>query len=77
MAEEAEQSGVLSERFNIDALILGIINDLDGLRNGRISVRDAMARAELAKQAMNGVRLVITAQKFLENKAIPIESGSK
>ncbi len=72
MAEVASTEGVLSERFNIDELILGIINDLDGLRNGRISVRDAMARAELAKQAMNGVRLVITAQKFLEQQAIPI-----
>lgn len=51
---------------------MGIINDLDDLRNGKISVKDAQARAELAKQAMNGVRLVINAQKFIENKAISV-----
>lgn len=35
--------------------------------------RPAQARAELAKQAMNGIRLVINAQKFLENKAISVQ----
>jgi len=72
MAEAASASGSLSQRLDIDALILGVVKDLDDLRNGKISVREAMARAELAKQAMNGVRLVITAQKFLENSAISI-----
>lgn len=71
MQSGGENLGALSERFSLDGLIMGIINDLDDLRNGRISVKDAQARAELAKQAMNGVRLVINAQKFLEVRAIP------
>ena len=77
MAEEFRESGVLSGRFSLDSLILGIIQDLDDLRNGKISVKDAQARAELAKQAMNGVRLVITAQKFLENKAISVNTPAE
>lgn len=62
--------GALTERFSLDGLILSIINDLDDLRAGKISIKDAQARAELAKQAMNGVRLVINAQRFLENRAV-------
>jgi hypothetical protein len=39
------------------------------LRQGKISVEDARVRAELAKQVMNGLRLVINAQKYLEARA--------
>ena len=72
-----QNAGVLSERFSLDGLIMGIINDLDDLRSGKISVKDAQARAELAKQAMNGVRLVINAQKFIEKQAVPIGTGTR
>jgi type III secretory pathway component EscV len=74
--QDGPKVGALSERFSLDGLIMGIINDLDDLRNGKISVKDAQARAELAKQAMNGVRLVINAQKFIENQAIPVGNSS-
>lgn len=56
----------LSDRFNLESVVLGLVSDLAELRGGRISVEDARARAELAKQVMNGVRMVINAQKFLE-----------
>lgn len=72
MQNEENKTGVLSERFSLDSLIMGIIGDLDALRNGQISVKDAAVRAELAKQAMNGVRLVVNAQKFLEGQAITL-----
>lgn len=72
MENEQDNTGQLSERFSLDKLILGIIEDLDDLRAGRISVKDAQARAELAKQAMNGVRLVVNAQRFLETRALPV-----
>jgi hypothetical protein len=62
-------SAPLSERFNLDAVIYGLASDLDALRAGQISVDDARARSELAKQIMNGVRLVINARKSLEAEA--------
>jgi hypothetical protein len=64
-----DPSSPLSERFSLDAVILGLAEDLASLRAGQISVEDARVRAELAKQLMNGVRLVINAQKFLERGA--------
>jgi hypothetical protein len=66
----------LGERFSLDGVINGLISDLEDLRGGRISVSDAKARAELAKQAMNGIRLVVTAQKFLEQGARQISALS-
>jgi len=59
----------LSDRFDLDTVIRGLAGDLEALRAGRISVEDARVRAELAKQIMNGVRLVVNAQKFLEERA--------
>jgi hypothetical protein len=59
----------LGERFNLETVIQGIADDITALRAGQISIDDARTRAELAKQFMNGVRLVINAQKYLEDRA--------
>lgn len=64
----------LAERFSLDTVILGLAADLDALRAGRISVDDAKTRAELGKQILNGVRIVMRGQQFLERRALPVPS---
>lgn len=73
MAKVASGATPLSDRFSLDAVIHGLAGDLEALRAGTISVEDARVRAEMAKQIMNGVRLVVNAQKFLEQR-IPLAS---
>ncbi len=62
----------VADRFDLDRVIVGLVKDLEDLRAGRISVDDARARADLAKQVMNGVRTVVNAQRYLEGRARPI-----
>lgn len=71
--QEATQS--LAERLNLSDLIAGLVDDLRELRAGKISVRDAHARAELARQILRGVHYVVVAQKFLEGRALPPPDG--
>lgn len=61
----------MGDRYSLDMIVRGIADDLTALRAGRISIKDAQARALLAKQYMNGVRLVINARKSLEDAARP------
>jgi len=65
--------------YSLDAIVKGIADDLIALREGRISIKDAQARALLAKQYMNGVRLVINARQSLEGnaKALPSRRGAR
>jgi hypothetical protein len=65
----------LSDRFQLDAMIDDLAQDLRDLRAGRISVRDAQARAALAKQILRGVHYVVQAQKFLADNARQIPAG--
>jgi hypothetical protein len=64
----AEQS-TMAEALNLAELITGLVGDLKDLRTGKISVREAHARAELARQVLRGVHYVVTAQKFIEGQA--------
>lgn len=75
--DEQEAPSPIEKRFSLDELILSIISDLEELRAGKITVQDARARADLAKQAMNGVRLVINAQRFLESRALSLPSQNE
>lgn len=61
-----------ADRYSLDSIVKGIADDLIALREGRISIKDAQARAELAKQYMNGVRLVMNARRSLESSAKPV-----
>lgn len=61
----------LAGRLNLGGLITGLMSDLTELRAGKISVRDAHARAELARQILRGVHYVVQAQKFLEGQVLP------
>lgn len=69
MTDVAPQT--LADGLNLADLIQGLANDLKDLRAGRISVRDARARAELARQILRGVHYVVTAQKFIAGQALP------
>ncbi|GLV21955.1 hypothetical protein TomMM35A_18080 [Sphingobium sp. TomMM35A] len=66
----------LGDRYSLDMIVKGIADDLVALRAGQISIKDAQARALLAKQYMNGVRLVINARRSLENDARPAAIGT-
>lgn len=61
--------GSISERFNLLGFTDSLITDLELLRAGKISLREAKARAELAKQVLRSVHYIVTAQKFLEGQA--------
>lgn len=67
--EGATEAQSMAEALNLGELIAGLIGDLKDLRTGRISVREAHARAELARQVLRGVHYVVTAQKFIEGQA--------
>lgn len=67
-------SAPISDGLGLQETILGLANDLQELRRGEISTQDAMARATLAKQMFNGVRMYIQASKFIEETARPIPS---
>lgn len=60
-----------ADRYSLDMIVKGIADDLIALRAGQISIKDAQARALLAKQYMNGVRLVMNARQSLEAAAKP------
>lgn len=67
----------LSDRFQLDAMIDDLAQDLRDLRAGKISVRDAQARAALAKQILRGVHYVVQAQKFLAASARQLPGGEQ
>lgn len=68
MSRASRDATPLSDRLGLEGVILGLAHDLSLLRAGQISVEDARVRAEMSKQILNGVRLVVNAQKFLEQR---------
>jgi len=66
----------VADRFSMDDVINGIAADIAELRSGAITVENARVRAELAKQYLAGVRLVVQAQKYLQENAKPIGVGT-
>ncbi|UFS65311.1 hypothetical protein LO749_01705 [Paracoccus denitrificans] len=69
MAERDYVSTPVADSLGLRNVILGLAEDLQQLRDGRISPSDALARAALAKQMFNGVRLYMQAVKTLEAAA--------
>lgn len=70
------ESAPMSESLGLRDVILGLVGDIEALRQGAISPQDALARAAVAKQVFNGVRLYVQASRFLgenapEVKALP------
>jgi hypothetical protein len=71
LGEGREVPSSLTDQFDLRSFVGGLVSDLKELRAGKISARDAHARAELARQVLRGVHYVVTAQKFLEARALP------
>ena len=59
----------LGERLRLDDVIAGLAQDLTDLRAGKISVKEARARGDLARESFRGVRLVVDAQRRIEAAA--------
>jgi len=70
------ESSPLTERFDLLGFTDSLIMDLQALRAGKISVKDAMARAEIAKQVLRSVGYVVSAQKYLSERAKPVNQLS-
>lgn len=46
-----------------------LIGDLEGLRTGRVTIQQARASAELARQIIRSMHLVVSAQRLIEDRA--------
>ncbi|MDF3606095.1 hypothetical protein PE067_08130 [Paracoccus sp. DMF-8] len=69
MAERDYVSTPVADSLGLRDIILGLAADLQQLRDGKISPTEALARAALAKQMFNGVRLYMQAVKTIEAAA--------
>lgn len=68
------EPSTMADRFNLMDFTDKLILDLEMLRAGKISIREAKARADLAKQVLRGVHYIVTAQRFIEGQALRIEA---
>lgn len=75
MAARDYESAPVADQLGIPAIISGLAGDLEQLRQGKISVNDAIARSMLAKQIFNGVRLYLNGSKMLADNARQIEQA--
>jgi len=71
MSRDYESSPV-ADSLGLRGVVLGLVGDLDALRAGSISSHDALARAAIAKQIFNGVRLFVQASRFIGDTAKPV-----
>lgn len=69
MAQRDYESAPASETLGLVDIIQGLAGDLVALREGKISVNDAIARSMLAKQIFNGVRIYLNGTKLLSEQA--------
>ena len=74
MATRDYESAPVSEQLGLTSIIGGLVSDLEELREGKISVNDAMARSMLAKQIFNGVRIYLNGTKLLSENAREVRS---
>ena len=70
MAERDYTATPVSDSLGLRQVIRGLSDDLVELRNKQISPNDALARAALAKQIFNGVRLYVQATRVMERASI-------
>ena len=68
------ESAPVSDGLGLRDVILGLASDLEALRVGTISPNDALARAAVAKQMFNGVRLYMQAIRTMEGNARSIDA---
>ena len=58
----------VADALGLRAVIDGLASDLQDMRAGRLSAPEALARAALAKQLFNGVRLFLVAHQMAQPK---------
>ena len=75
MSERDYKSTPVGDALGIRSVIDGLASDLQELRAGTISPVDAMARAHLAKQFINGAWLVLLAMKELRPQEPPASAA--
>lgn len=73
MAMRDYETAPVSEKLDLEAVIAGLSGDLKQLRAGEISIGDAQARAMLAKQIFNGVRIYLNGISLLSQTAKQVE----
>ena len=77
MAERDYSATPISDILGLRAIIDGLATDLQELRDHKISPADGLARAALAKQVFNGVRLYIPAARSLDGMPSPVNPASR
>ena len=70
------ESAPVSDTLGLTQIINGLVEDLNALRAGQISVNDALARSMLAKQIFNGVRIYLNGTKLLSDGARPVKNAT-
>lgn len=65
MAERDYAATPISDSLGLKEIIRDLSADLADLRAGTITVHDAMARAAIAKQIFNGVRLYMVGARVI------------
>ncbi|WP_290494440.1 hypothetical protein [Hyphomonas sp. UBA4494] len=73
MPQRDYDSTPVSDELGLQDVIKGLAADIQGLRDGKVSIQDAHARAALAKQLFNGCRIYLQAVKTIEAAAKRIE----
>lgn len=68
MTKRDYDSAPVSDALGMKAIIDGLAHDLQEMRDGKISPQDGLARAAIAKQIFNGVRLFLQASAMIEKK---------
>ena len=74
MATRDYENTPVSDALGLKEIIAGLAGDLSAMRAGTISPNDGLARAAVAKQIFNGVRLFMQAYRIMENQARPVTS---
>lgn len=70
------ETAPVADGLGLRDVILGLAQDLEDMREAKISPQDGMARAAVAKQMFNGVRLYLQALKTMESLAHPVDGNA-
>lgn len=77
MAARDYESAPVGQNLGLEKIIRDLAGDLESLREGKITVQDAIARSMLAKQIFNGVRIYLNGTKLLAEQAKPVKALKK
>lgn len=77
MAARDYETSPVSDSLDLHGIVRGLAADLQDMRDKRISPQDGLARAAVAKQLFNGVRLYLQAMQTLERQARPVAQIDK